>query len=291
MSHYRSSKRQARQARTARELASVNRESLINQTLIPRTQRIDNKLCLPMKPEQFAAILIKKLEIIKQEQDAQEKLDRKLMEGDCGVSEQSVVDGQLLADAIRGRLLLDDDNDQDILDQHVSRVFSDQTPSRSPGLLSPRTHSPMRRYTTSVPYRRRKEKDVFSTFSSDSGNVHDFAEGPEHRASSVGMTKSKSMQDYSDKEYQERFVRNSMSRRSSSKKTLTDLTDSGVSVVSDTSPMPHVPVLPVGNNSRVLTWLMESDRSGKGALHTHSELSSKHRSHRPSSATSPNASR
>lgn len=43
-----------------------------------------------------------------------------------------------LADAIREKFLVDDDNDQDILDQHVSRVWSDMTPNqRSPGTLSP----------------------------------------------------------------------------------------------------------------------------------------------------------
>lgn len=31
----------------------------------------------------------------------------------------------------------DDKDDQDILDQHVSRVWSDMTPHRSPGNLSP----------------------------------------------------------------------------------------------------------------------------------------------------------
>lgn len=80
MSMHRSSRKAARQARAARELASVNREPFINQTLIPRTQRIDNKQCQPMKPDQFAAILIEKLEIVKREQDAQDMLDRKLME-------------------------------------------------------------------------------------------------------------------------------------------------------------------------------------------------------------------
>lgn len=64
-----------------------------------------------------------------------------------------------------------------------------------------------------------------------------------------------------------------------------------MSVVSDTPPVPHVPVPPGGKESRVLTWLMESDRPTRTTLHTHSELSGKHRSHRPSSATSPNASR
>lgn len=36
---------------------------------------------------------------------------------------------------------------------------------------------------------------MFSTFSSDSGNVHDFTEGSEHR---MHMPKSKSMPDYND---------------------------------------------------------------------------------------------
>lgn len=33
-----------------------------------------------MKPEEFASILIEKLELVRHEQDAQEKLDRKLQE-------------------------------------------------------------------------------------------------------------------------------------------------------------------------------------------------------------------
>lgn len=48
--------------------------------------------------------------------------------------------GKILADAISAKLILGDDNtDQDILDQHVSRVWSDLTPLRSPGNLSPCT--------------------------------------------------------------------------------------------------------------------------------------------------------
>lgn len=76
--------------------------------------------------------------------------------------------------------------------------------------------------------------------------------------------------------------------RSSSKKTLTDLTDSGVSVVSDTPPVVHDLMK---DQSRVLTWLRDSVRTGRGIGYTHSEMSVKHRSHRSSSATSPNASR
>jgi hypothetical protein len=39
----------------------------------------------PMKPEEFAAILVEKLELVKHEQDAQEKLDRKLQEVCAGM--------------------------------------------------------------------------------------------------------------------------------------------------------------------------------------------------------------
>lgn len=217
----------------------------------------------------------------------------------------------MIADAIaKAKFHLDNDNDQDILgkfsvlfeiesvlkknlsfaDQHVSRVWSDLTPSRSPGLLSPRAHSPSRRRDL----RRRKERDVFSTFSSDSGNVHDF---PDPETCSGGLPKSRSVPDYHDRDYllqDGRFVRQSISRRSSSKKTLTDLTDSGVSVVSDSPPV--VLPAPTGGvkEARVLTWLMEStDRRqapGGCSSHTHSELSAgRHRGTRQ--PTSPNASR
>lgn len=51
------------------------------------------------------------------------------------------------ADAIREKFALEEDNDQDILDQHVSRVWKDQTPHRSPGTMSPCPPLPTRRRT------------------------------------------------------------------------------------------------------------------------------------------------
>lgn len=98
----------------------------------------------------------------------------------------SSIQSRELANAIREKLPVEDDDDQDILDEHVSRVFSDQ-------------HSAYLRP-------RRKEKDGFSTFSSDSGNVHDFTEVSEHK---LAMVKSKSMPEYAD----ERFIRGNVSRR------------------------------------------------------------------------------
>lgn len=77
-----------------------------------------------LAPPQFAAILIQKLESVKKEQEAQEKLDRKLLENDLerediAGSESGVVDtavsSRALADALREKLMVEDDNDQAIL--------------------------------------------------------------------------------------------------------------------------------------------------------------------------------
>ncbi|KFB36196.1 hypothetical protein ZHAS_00003281 [Anopheles sinensis] len=84
-------------------------------------------------PMEFAKILINKLECVAREQEKDELLCKKLQEAELSDRSQNKV----LADAIRQKLQVDDDNDQDILDQHVSRVWSDLTPSRSPGTMSP----------------------------------------------------------------------------------------------------------------------------------------------------------
>lgn len=168
----------------------------------------------PLKPEEFAQVLIEKLENVKRERESQEKLDRHLQESDAINKDPSLemssgaLSAKALADALREKLMIEEDNDQAILDQHVSRVWSDLTPSRSPGLSSPRLHSPERRRSTHNyprPYKQRKEKDVFSTFSADSGNIHDFQEGSDlvgaGSMSSLGshLPKSKSVpSDYAD---------------------------------------------------------------------------------------------
>lgn len=272
------------EAKRAKESAAVNRETHMHQTIIPRTQRLDARNAEPPKdPQQFANILIKKLETIN-EKEVELELDRRfrLLENDSATvpEDKHRIEPQsrALANVLKEKLLLlqpEDDDDQDILDQHVSRVFSDLTPSRSPGVVSPRPHSPHRnRYQIPIGRPKRRDKDGYSTFSGDSGNVHDFQDGSEHRLS---MVKSKSMPEYGD----ERFVRSSASRRSGSKKTLTDFTDSGVSVVSDTPPVVPAVVPAIAKDNRVLAWLMEADRSTKSQSGTHSELSSgKHSRHR-----------
>lgn len=55
----------------------------MHQAFIPRTQRLETWEYKPMDRDQFAALLIQKLENVKREQETQELLDRKLKEVIC----------------------------------------------------------------------------------------------------------------------------------------------------------------------------------------------------------------
>ncbi|XP_028131949.1 axin-1 isoform X1 [Diabrotica virgifera virgifera] len=266
-----SRRKEVLEARKIRELAARNKETHMQQVFIPRTQRVDTRQCRAMDINTFAAILIEKLGPIKRDQDQQELLEKKLKENECMSSKSDI------QSAIRELEMGDDNDPEDILDQHLSRVLSDRNSCQSPGMASPRQFSPPRTrlVQNSYPRSRRKEKEG-SIYSVDSGNVHDFTDSSEHK---MTMVKSKSMPEYAD----DRFVRAPSGRRVP-KKPQSELADSGVSVVSDAAPMPI-------KENRVLNWLLESDKSGRGTSHTHSEMSMKHRSHRTSSATSPSAGR
>ncbi|CAG9832564.1 unnamed protein product [Diabrotica balteata] len=266
-----SRRKEVLEARKIRELAARNKETHMQQVFIPRTQRVDTRQCRAMDINTFAAILIEKLGPIKRDQDQQELLEKKLKENECMSSKSDI------QSAIRELEMGDDNDPEDILDQHLSRVLSDRNSCKSPGMASPRQFSPPRTrlVQNSYPRSRRKEKEG-SIYSVDSGNVHDFTDSSEHK---MTMVKSKSMPEYAD----DRFVRAPSGRRMP-KKPQSELADSGVSVVSDAAPMPI-------KENRVLNWLLESDKSGRGTSHTHSEMSMKHRSHRTSSATSPSAGR
>ncbi|BET01889.1 Axis inhibition protein [Nesidiocoris tenuis] len=292
-----------RHYRQAKESANLNKDPMLHQTVIPRTLRVVKDQAQPMNPQRFADILIEKLEIVKRNQEAEEKFAHKLLENDdgCGPSAKT------LADAIRERFGIDDDNDQDILDQHVSRVWSDLTPSRTPGLVSPRPrspdaarrsrscqstskassnpppvplHGPLHHPPAPHPYlsrpphpprysRRDRLQDGLSTFSSDSG-VHGFSEDKLH------LPKSKSVPDYSDStdtyasvpSHDGKFRTSSRdwsaNRRHLSKKP--ELTDSGVSVVSES-----VSIGSHGHKEKVMSWLNENDSS---CSHSHADRDS-----------------
>ncbi|XP_071556453.1 axin isoform X3 [Temnothorax nylanderi] len=248
----RSKKQYSKQSsRAIKESANINRESMAHH-VVPRTQRMASPK--QMTAEQFAEMLTQKLEILVREQKAHEKLEKYLyQENDVSNGNDMLVETcgapKTLGDALKEKLSVEEDSDQAILDEHVSRVWSDQTPSRSPR-LSPERRRPAHNYPR--PYKQRKEKDMDSTFSVDSGNIHDFPEGSDlvgaGSMSSLGshLPKSKSVpSDYSDflhkqdlhiQGHDQRFRRSDMTRRSATKKSMTELTDSGVSVVSDVQP-------------------------------------------------------
>ncbi|XP_018343014.1 PREDICTED: axin isoform X3 [Trachymyrmex septentrionalis] len=251
-SRQRSKKQYSKQSsRAIKESANINRESMAHH-VVPRTQRITSPK--QMSPAQFAEELRQKLEIVQREQKAHEKLEKYLyQENDSSIGNDALVEpcgpSKSLGDALKEKLSMEEDSDQAILDEHVSRVWSDQTPSRSPR-LSPERRRPTHNYPR--PYKQRKEKDMDSTFSVDSGNIHDFQEGSDlvgaGSMSSLGshLPKSKSVpSDYGDflhkqdlhgQGHDQRFRRSDMTRRSATKKSMTELTDSGVSVVSDVQP-------------------------------------------------------
>ncbi|XP_018898542.1 axin isoform X1 [Bemisia tabaci] len=114
---------------------------------------------------------------------------------------------------------------------------------------------------------RKKDKDGISIVSVDSGNIHDLSEGSEHyhyspSHSSHYLPKSKSMPDYAhslDQPKPDSTFMNTSHRSSSrwwNSKKPGDLTDSGVSVVSDTPP-----VIPFKDKNRLRTFATSSSGS------------------------------
>lgn len=112
----------------------------MNLTVIPRTQQPAQfrSQCMPMK--EHAALLKQKLLNLQRERESQresdELLNQKLKEAESD---------EKLGTALHEKLQFQDDNDQNILDEHVSRVFSsDHSVSISPDLASPKPASPPR---------------------------------------------------------------------------------------------------------------------------------------------------
>ena len=93
--------------------------------------RVPTEAANQLPPAEFAAVLTQKLEKLKREQEINDRLSRKLSE-ECGGSMVSQTSSRSLADILREKLILPDDGDgdQSILDDHVSRVWTDKTPLR-----------------------------------------------------------------------------------------------------------------------------------------------------------------
>jgi len=143
-SHYSNHYRLHRNKRYLRKQIRQNREHHMPQanTFIPRTDRIPVEASHQLSPAEFAEILIKKLEKVKREQELDEKLNKKLAEDAQSMVSQG--SNRSLAEILREKLIVTDDfeGDQSILDDHVSRIWTDKTPLRSPGDPSGRPRSP-----------------------------------------------------------------------------------------------------------------------------------------------------
>lgn len=216
--------RESRESRHRPRLHGLDRHAVINKEqdtamMIPRTQRVQSEQLRVLPPAEFAPLLIEKLERVRRDQEAKERLERRLTEGDGEEASNQALPPQLVAAAIREKLQLDDDNDQDILDQHVSRVWSERTPGASPpgGRRGRARHA------------GHASRRAPSALSADSGHYDAPPDSLHHP--------------------------HSLTRRSLCKKTVTELTDSGVSVVSDGA----------GVEPRILLWMAEGERSERRA--------------------------
>ncbi|XP_036675331.3 axin isoform X1 [Drosophila suzukii] len=164
------------ESKAIRQSAMANKETNTFQ-VIPRTQRLHSNEHRPLKEDELVALLIPKLEEVKRKRDLEERARERNPGAALLTNERSSASDRAFAEAIREKFALDEDNDQDILDQHVSRVWKDQTPHRSPGTMSP---------CPPIPSRRR-------TATHDSGMVSDGAMS----LSGHSMKHSKSMPDHS----------------------------------------------------------------------------------------------
>ncbi|KAK7592941.1 hypothetical protein V9T40_007693 [Parthenolecanium corni] len=177
---------------------NINRMDDVALPFMPLTSRPQaREMAKPRKPAEFAQELMNKLELLKKDRDSSDLMNRKLSSIESGR-----IDGGIGAEQeIAGDTFIDDD-DQEILDKHVSRIWSDKTPRRSPSVGTPvRPKSPDSRrswpfhppdrlsspnfapshYTSSsCGSVKHKSKELCSVFSFDSGNYTDPTEGRDH---------------------------------------------------------------------------------------------------------------
>ncbi|CAG9584902.1 unnamed protein product [Danaus chrysippus] len=112
--------REARESRHRPRLYGLDRHAVINKEqdtamMIPRTQRVQSEQLRVLPPHEFAPLLIEKLERVRRDQDNKDRLERRLAEGEGDELCAQALPPQLVAAAIREKLQLEDDNDQDIL--------------------------------------------------------------------------------------------------------------------------------------------------------------------------------
>lgn len=160
------------------EMTTKNRDN--NQYFqVPRTRTLGPNF-KPLSTDELLAQSVLKLEKVKKDRDACVQVEQRLQEVDDSVEctvrpnwspppqQRFHNQGRALADAIYSKIRPDDD-DQSILDMHVSRIWDDRTPNRS-GNISP---NPLP--TGSSTGTRRRTHNVAGTSEcGDNGNVFFF---------------------------------------------------------------------------------------------------------------------
>ncbi|XP_044016149.1 axin isoform X2 [Aphidius gifuensis] len=235
--------------RQMKESLKLNHNVESNIAIIPRTAYVTKNSKKSLSHDEFAEVICSKLEKVLKEREENDKIERCIKNPTTDDDDNSKIDG------------FTDDNDH-ILDDHLSRVWPK---SRSPGIDTPcgdNLQDIKNSLATVRSLKSRKDKDVFSTLSIDSGNIPDLNEianaaGSVHSYSST-IPKSKSV----PSEYAESLSKlepyqsgnhNIAAKHSITKKSTTELTDSGVSVVSDTRP-----AIPA-KGYRASTWSAQQD--------------------------------
>ncbi|GAB6026692.1 hypothetical protein CHUAL_013203 [Chamberlinius hualienensis] len=295
------------QHRAMKQNACQNYDSHHQYTMIPRTERVPVNADLATKnPNEFADVLIKKLDDLKKSFDLNDKINESLNSVEHEpVNKDKVTSNQqqsqctplksLLTAAMAG---IENDNEQSILDEHVSRIWQDsvhQTPTLTPGHQSPLPvvpcpKSPERRRASAPPvlnpyankpysfHRHRKERDLVSTVSGDSGAIPDFVEGESSSASGSeffhfhpkyshhissklkGMSLGEAGTSELHIDLPQRRSKET-GKRASSKKCFMDSSSSGIdSGVSLANEPNQQTASSLNSKDKVATWVMRSDK-------------------------------
>ncbi|XP_078319684.1 axin-1-like isoform X2 [Crassostrea virginica] len=290
----------------------------IESGIIPRTERLPKDRNLAeTNPQQFAALIIEKLEKLLQDHERnriiEESLNRVIYdEKDGEEADQSLLSKSIAQKDLSSTSLLplmtsaviDEDNPDSILEEHCSRIWESsvgQTPSRSPGRHSPptvdhRSHDRSRSKNQSQPslpshkQTHRKRPDYYSSFDSGMGEerLETHRHIHHHHHHHHPSSKSRAFPEYdSQKLYTAPDFDRSRPARKSGKCKHSDTSsniDSGISMIESIPPMPN-PNDP--STEKVLNWMMDNARENSNSGCADSDKSSSHKQRsRPNASAS-----
>ncbi|XP_071107823.1 axin-1-like isoform X1 [Haliotis cracherodii] len=175
-----------RQRKAMKTMAQQNREPnlMLHSQFIPRTERAPkDRNIAETDPQQFAQMLIERMQCVLEEREAGAKVDEKLR---CLSEADETAGTSMMKNTTATSIIpmmstsaVEEETAESILDQHCSRIWANSnhhTPSRSPGRHSPRNKSPDRlRLNKTLPaggvsgHRSRKRENRDFVASCDSG--------------------------------------------------------------------------------------------------------------------------